>query len=318
MSILIRENLYKMIHDKSIMAVEVVSIIVIIGISLFFLDNSAVSSRIAVVNYSGSINVSDVEVSKFNKEVPLSDLVKGKYDAEIIFNKDKSYNVKYVSGKDTKKRIDNALKYNKPVVDVSEKRGVLGNIIGFSVMLIPMVALMLYKFFFKEKQGIAQRILSSNISYLKYCMSYIISSFIYVFMPTAAVCVVISFIPGIKVSMSVADILLSLFIIAFLGASFALMIVSFCKTDDDANMMGNMVIVISALLSGAMFSVSDNRGIDIISRILPQKYIVDAVNNMDKGKAFSLYGLIYALILAAIFIALAVRSNKHRLQKGIC
>ena len=111
MAALIKGNLYKMIHDKGIMFIEILSIIIVIGISVFFVKNNTFVSRIAVVNckYDLNINNDNVKVEKLDREVPTSDLVKGRYDAEIVFRDNGKYEIKCVSGKDTKKNIDKIL-----------------------------------------------------------------------------------------------------------------------------------------------------------------------------------------------------------------
>jgi ABC-2 type transport system permease protein len=91
--------------------------------------------------------------------------------------------------------------------------------------------------------------------------------------------------------------------IGFLGISFALLLHTFIKKPDNANMLGNSVTVLTSILAGGFYSFSKNNAVlDNIIKLVPQKEIMDFAQYLQNGNAGQhvwpiLYVIAFALVL---------------------
>jgi ABC-2 type transport system permease protein len=103
-------------------------------------------------------------------------------------------------------------------------------------------------------------------------------------------------------------------VLAFLGISFALFLNTLIKKPDNANMLGNSVTVLSSILAGSFYSFSkDNKVLDSITKVIPQKQLLDFAVSMQNGSASEhagtlLYTVGFALVLF-VFSAVVLRKK---------
>ena len=139
--------------------------------------------------------------------MPLSDLVKNKYEAVISFENGKA-EVDTIKGDDFKSKLEKIANGENVTIKDGEKRGVAANIVGYITMFVILLGVMLYKFFFDDKKGIAKRIISANISYEQYVFSHFISVFIMIFVPTVIITILSKEVLNIDTKVTILQLVL--------------------------------------------------------------------------------------------------------------
>lgn len=314
----IKGILYRMINNKAYLAMPLIITPIVIAAAIYFSSSLVTRSNIGVVGIENfNFNNNEVNIIKLDKKAPLSDLVKNKYDA-IISIENGNFKVDTIKSDDYKSKIEGILRGEKADFQGENKRGVGANIIGFLTMFLIMLGVMLYKFFFDEKKGMAKRIISSNISYEQYVLSHFAAVFIMIFIPTVIITVMSKSLFNIRTSLNNVELSFIVLILSLLASSFGLLMSSIVKSEESASMLGSMITIITTLISGSFFTISNNSFITSIGEILPQKHILDFAIALENDNTIN-YGDVSNVILVTIFmIILSFVINKYKMRKYNC
>lgn len=310
--------LYRMISNKAYLMLPFVITPIVIAAAIYFSSSMALKPNIGVIGVENiNLNSSQVNITKLENKVPLSDLVKNKYDAVISYSngKVKIYTIK---GDDYKNKIERVIKGEETTFKEGEKRGVATNIVGFLTMFIIILGVMLYKFFFDDKKGISNRVLSSNVTYIQYILSHFISVFIMIFIPTSVITVVLKEGLGLNTSVISIELVFIILILSLLSSAFGLFISSAVKQSESASMLGIMINVITTLIAGSFFTISNNNIIKTISKILPQKHILDFTIALENSRGFSYNNILSVLIITIIMLVFSVVINRYKMRRYNC
>lgn len=313
---LMKMIMYRILHNKTFLFLPVIVTPIVIMLSIFFTNNMATNANIAIVNQS---NISfaksaGVNITYLDSTPPLSDLMQGKYDAIVNVNNDKSFDIQTIKNENFKAAIEDTLSGKTPHWNLSSKRGEISNLTGFIMMFVLLIGIMLYRFYYEEKNGIDKRILSSPITYIKYSLSHCIVVLGIVFIPMIIIILGYSLIWGFDTNMNNLDLCLIFGLMALLGSSLGLFISSIVKSDDNAVLVGAMTVISTTLLSGSFRDITSTKITMFISKILPQKYILDYAMNLENNQKVNSLGILYVLILCLLFILLSLYFNKRRLN----
>lgn len=314
----IKGILYRMINNKAYLVMPIIITPIVIFAAIYFTNNLTVKGNIAVVGMDNiKLSIKDVKITKLKEQPKFSELVQNKYDAVVLY-KDGKYKVETVKNKDFKENIEACINGKTPKWDQETKRGVASNIIGFSTMFILLLGVMLYRFYYEEKSGISKRILSGTISYDQYAVAHIISVFLMMFMPTVSITLVAKRILDINTRVSSFQLAFILFVLCSFAASFGFLICSIIKEDENATLVGSMVILITTLLSGSFFAVAKNGTLNKLSNLFPQKHILDFTIALENNNNVSYIGMsiVLALTIALIFLGIAI--NRRKLKGNNC
>jgi ABC-type multidrug transport system, permease component len=310
------KNIYsRMITNKAFMITTFIIIPITVLLSIYFTDKLNIKGNIAIVgNNEVKIDVNKIRVSYINEEPPLSELVSNKYDAVVRIANGKT-EIKSVKGEDFRESIEKVLGGESINSSFNtQNRGVGANIIGYITMFILFQGSILFSYFYKEKEnGITKRILSHPISSTQYLLAHFIGVFLITFIPTSII--VLSMVDILKLNTTVSNFQF-IYIIALLsmfGAAFGILIASIVKSEDNGILIGNMLIIITTLLSGSFFNVNNNGALKVISSILPQKIILDFTMAIENSKSMNYIGIMSIVIFSLILIGGSIIVNKNKL-----
>lgn len=314
----IKGILYRMINSKTYLIMPIIITPIVIAAAIYFSSSFVERANIGVVrNDNINFNSAEVNITQLENKVPLSDLVKNKYDA-VIYYEDGKVQVDTVKGNDFKSKLLKIANGENVEIKDGEKRGVAANIVGYITMFIILLGVTLYRFYFDEKKGISKRIISANISYEQYIISHFVSVFIMIFVPTVIVVTIAKEVLKLDTNVTVFELDFIVLVLALLASAFGLLISSIVKEEESAGMLGVMINVITTLLAGSFFTISNNTLINIISDIMPQKHILDFTIALENGNTnyIDIINVIFVCIMMIIFSYLI---NKIKLRKAnIC
>lgn len=311
----IKGILYRMTRNKPYLIMPLVITPIVIVVAIYFSSSFVTKLNIGVV---GTDNISfesdEINIIKLNEKVPLSDLVKNKYDAVVTFENGKA-KVDTVKGNDLKDKLEKLLNGEEVSIKDGEKRGVAANIIGFLTMFVIMLGVSLYKFFFDDKKGISKRIISANISYEQYVASHFISVFIMLFVPIGIITVIAKELFNLNTSVTTLELFFIVSVLSLLSAAYGLLMSSITKEMESANMLGTMINIITTLIAGSFFTISNNSLINKIGEILPQKHILSFTILLENGKGISYGNLSNVLLISLIMIICSFLINRYKMRR---
>jgi len=307
---IIKMIFYRVKNNKGFLITYLVIIPIIILIAILLTNNFTIKANIAIVGREDlQIQSDDIKVTILNEEPRDVDLVLGKYDAVVIFQGD-AFEIKTTRGEETKQAIEEILKGNVPNWGSGNTRGAVSNIFGFNMMIILMLGVQLYKFYFDERNGINKRIISTNISYTKYLFSHFIVVFLFLFVPACIMIISSIFIFQISTAVTILQILFILFVLCLFATSFGLFLNTLAKSIESSMMIGNMIMILTTIISGSFVAVTDNKVFTAITKILPQKQIMDYTIALENKTNSNLMGIIYIIGLSAVFTLLGIWAEK--------
>ena len=307
--------LYRMINSKTYLIMPLVITPIVIAAAIYFSSSFAAKINVGVVgDYNVKFNSDEINIIKLENKVPLSDLVKNKYEAVIYFENGKA-KVDTIKGDDFKSKLEKIVNGENVTIKDGEKRGVVANIVGYITMFVILLGLMLYKFFFDDKKGIAKRIISANISYEQYVYSHFISVFIMIFVPTVIVTILAKEVLNIDTRVTALELAFIVLILSLVASSFGLLISSVSKDEESVSMFGGMINVITTLLAGSFFTISNNNLINILGNIMPQKHILDFTIALENGRGLDYIDILNVILISFIMIICSFLINKYKIRK---
>lgn len=242
-----------------------------------------------------------LDVTVLAEAPPRSALVEQKYDAYITKDAGGNYSIETLRNDDFKNMLQLLLK-NPDARGIKSKveRGVGVNILGFIMMFLLMISLSnMFAFADDKEQGQLLRIAASPASFgcylaahCVYCLSFVLPD--YMMLVILKCC-------GWDIGFNLLQYAALLCALMFLGISFGLLLNTFFRKPDNANMLGNSVTVLTSVLAGSFYSFSkDNPVLDNIIKVLPQKDLMDFAQYMQNGSTSGHYGSIGYVILFSL------------------
>lgn len=314
---IIKMILYRMFNDKAFLIMPLVITPLTILASIFLTQNLSVDAKIAVINMDQiNINLSDIKIIKLEQKPSLSELVEGKYDA-IVSNENGKINVETIKGEDFKNNIITVFNGKISKFNNNMKRGVISNLVGFITMFLLFVGVQIYYYYYIEKNGINKRILSTNISYLKYSLAHFISAFIMTFVPTITLILLGKYIFNISSIVNNFEIIFIIFTLCLLATSFGFLIATIIKSEDNGSMVGTMVVLLTTLMSGCFFDIKSDKFKDILAHLFPQKYILDFTISLENNIHANYIAMFCIIAFSFILIFMGIKINKHKLTNNL-
>jgi ABC-2 type transport system permease protein len=312
---LIKGILYRMVNNKAYLITPLVITPIIIAVALYFSSSMITKANIGVVGVDDiNLKSNEINIIKLKEEVPLSDLVKNKYDAVVTFNNGK-VTVDTIKDNNFKDKLEKLLNGEQVVIKEGEKRGVAANIVGFLTMFVLALGVMLYKFFFNDKKGISNRIISSNITYEQYVVSHFVSVFVMILTPIEIVTLLAKVVLNLDTSVTVLQLVFIVFVLSLLAAAYGLLIASIVKDEESASMLGIMFNITTTLIAGSFFTISNNNIINSIGKLLPQRHILNFTMSLENGKGINYTSLSNVLIVSLMMICLSFLITRFKMRR---
>jgi ABC-2 type transport system permease protein len=305
----LKNNYCRMLQRLPAVLIMTVITLVSIILAIYITGTQQVKGHIVYVSQTSPTTVSSkyLSVVTMTKEPPYSSLVKQQYDAFVIDNGNGRYDIKTLKSEDYKKMIEGLLKNpNVPVKLQNTDRGVGENIIGFMMMFLLMSTFMnLFTFADDKEQNQLARIASSPIRFSGYLAAHCIYC-LSMFLPEYLMLVIMKLL-GFDIGFSLLQYALLYAVIGFFGISLALLLHTLIKKPDNANMLGNSILVLSSVLAGSFYSFSKgNAVLDNVVKVLPQKQLLDFAHYLQNGDAFAhIAPLLYIIVFSAALFAVS-------------
>ncbi|MHC1685772.1 MAG: ABC transporter permease [Clostridiaceae bacterium] len=308
----------RIIIDNTFLVTTFILIPLTVFASIYFTNKLEVKGNIAVVGIE-KVNLDNkyLNISYLNDEPSLSELVLNKYDAVVKFD-DNNFEVITAKSDEYKNSIEKVIS-GKSVDEAfsGDKRGVGSNIIGYITMFVLMQGISLYSFLYHEKEiGVTKRILIHPINYVQYFLSHFIGSFLMCFVPTSAIVLVAVKVLNLNTVISGAQFTLIIAIMSLVGSAIGLFINSLVKSEDNGDLLGSMLIIITTIISGSFFSTGHKGIFETITSALPQKILLDYAVSIENSKSADIKGLFSIVIFVVVLCIASMIINRNKLIKN--
>lgn len=181
-------------------------------------------------------------------------------------------------------------------------------------MFVLMQANVLMMLFGEDKERkLLERIFASPLSVDSYLLGQVLFAFILLFFPLFIGLVSVELVTGMDLGISLGAYAVFISVLCFLGSTFSLMLYTFSKNSDDANMKGSAIIILTSILSGSFGSFLQGDAIlSKISIFFPQSIYLKSIAHYEKGGAY--WAPLFCVIILSIGFAIIA---KIKLSKDI-
>ncbi|MBO1305566.1 ABC transporter permease [Enterococcus sp. 669A] len=313
---LLRNHLLRA-QEKSARLLMMVGLIVVAFVLALFLNkHTQATLNIAVVGDNPITVQSDsVKITELKTAPPKSELIAGSYDAVVDFSKG-TPKITTLKNQEFKDQLQTMLSGgSENMTSTTKKLSKASRILGYILMFLLMAGVTNTFVFTEDKeQHLMERMIASGLSQGKLFISYVVFLFSLLFIPTFLIFILADTVFSVNLGMSLANYGLLIGIICLIGTSFALCNAAFFKDGDQASMIGSMILVITSLVSGSFFSLSNEETWwNGIIKVLPQKQFLQLVEYVSGGESFrsNYLVIVYLLVLSGIFLLIAITKNRR-------
>ncbi|MFC5467371.1 ABC transporter permease [Cohnella suwonensis] len=196
------------------------------------------------------------------------------------------------------------------VTDTSHNKDMTYQSLGFLITFMLFSSVNLSELILGEKENRTfLRLLSSPISARTYVLANVAVSFVILFAQIVVTLFLMKNVMNIDSGVSSAHLFPILLLFALAAIALSLLIVSFSKSRAGAGALQNLIITPTCLLSGCFFPAEIMPdSVRQISNFLPQHWLLDSVEKLQRGDAFGSLGLNIAILFAfsAAFALVAI------------
>lgn len=280
--IILRNNLQRFLKEKSYVIISFLLVFVTIAATSFVVTMESQKVKIGVTKNAiellemNSNNISVKEVKR--DEDYYVNLILGKYDA-YINKEDGKYKVTTVRNSTLGKKLSQYVNKGKSLTtSTSNSNNHYKIIITVMAMSSMILSLILYRFYFDDRNGLDKRIYLSGVSNFSYVLQQVMFNFLILFITNLLSGLILLPLFDLDISWK---LVLYILLIELFSANFGMVLSTLTKKNQGALLIGTMVSVLTMLLSGALFSVKKGSIQDKIHYIFPQYYISNLGKNID-------------------------------------
>ena len=256
-------------------------------------------------------NLSVTEVKK-DKEY-FKNIILGKYDAYVT-KESGNYKVITTKKSDFSKALSDFLNEGKIIKSKSSQNKTIFKVILTVVSMTSMIlSLILYKFYFDDRNGVDKRINLSGISTVSYTLQQFLFNFIVLFLINIIGLIIL--LPLLNIALS-WQLIFTTFLIEIFASSFGMMLSTFTRKNQGALLIGTMLTVLTMLLSGALFTAKKGTLQGKIQYVFPQHYIAELGMHLDNIniKLYNTLSVIICYIILFMFIAIYCQMKRKELN----
>ncbi|HEM3676541.1 TPA: ABC transporter permease [Streptococcus suis] len=280
--IILRNNLQRFLKEKSYFLISFLLVFVTIAATSFVVTMESQKVKIGVTKTAiellemSNTNISIKEVER-DKDYYVN-LITGKYDA-YISKEDEKYKVTTVRNSTLGKKLSQYLNKGKSLTaSTSSGNNHYKIIITVMAMSSMILSLILYRFYFDDRNGLDKRIYLSGVSNFSYVLQQVLFNSLILFTTNLLSSLILLPLFDLDISWK---LVLYILLIELFSANFGMFLSTLTKKNQGALIMGTMISVLTMLLSGALFSVKKGSIQDKIHYIFPQYYISNLGKNID-------------------------------------
>lgn len=317
MLIIIKNNWYRLMEEKLYVFISCMLTFMAVGAAIVLTNQVQSKINIAVVsdeNLAQELKTDNMNITELTKTPLISVLIQNRYDAVIQKDKNGAYEIITLKNQEFQNQLKEWITNpNKEVFFHQEKRQIGTNIIGYMMMFVLMQGVLYGRLFAEDKEKhMIERIAISPIAFRNYLIGHGIFMWLLGFIPNYAILVFASLIK-IPIGFTLVQYGIILGMLTILSTTFALFIHSLFCVMDTANMLGNIIILLSSILGGSFYSYT--RKDSILSKILtllPQKSFLHFVDSWEKGSmsTHTILQVSYVILISMVMLFLAIRKTQ--------
>ncbi|WP_314451035.1 ABC transporter permease [uncultured Granulicatella sp.] len=297
--IILRNNLQRFLKEKTYASISFLLVFITIAATSFVVTMESQKVKIGVTKTAIELlemNDNNISVKEVERDMNYyTNLISGEYDA-YINKEDGKYKVTTVRNSTLGMKLSQYLNEGKLLI-ASSSNSYYKIIITVMVMSSMILSLILYRFYFDDRNGLDKRIYLSGVSNFSYVLQQVVFNFLILFTTNLLSSLILLPLFDLNISWK---LVLYILLIELFSANFGIFLSTLTKKNQGALIIGTMVSVITMLLSGALFSVKKDSIQDKIHYIFPQYYF----SNLGKSIDGNLTNLSYSITVIAGYILL--------------
>ena len=297
--IILRNNLQRFLKEKTYAIISFLLVFITIAATSFVVTMESQKVKIGVTKTAIELlemNDNNISVKEVERDMNYyTNLISGEYDA-YINKEDGKYKVTTVRNSTLGMSLSQYLNEGKSLI-ASNDNNYYKIIITVMVMSSMILSLILYRFYFDDRNGLDKRIYLSGVSNFSYVLQQVVFNFLILFTTNLLSSLILLPLFDLNISWK---LVLYILLIELFSANFGIFLSTLTKKNQGALIIGTMVSVITMLLSGALFSVKKDSIQDKIHYIFPQYYF----SNLGKSIDGNLTNLSYSITVIVGYILL--------------
>ena len=297
--IILRNNLQRFWKEKTYAIISFLLVFITIAATSFVVTMESQKVKIGVTKNAIELlemNNNNISIKEVEKDMNYYvNLISGEYDA-YINKEDGKYKVTTVRNSTLGMKLSQYLNEGKSLT-ASSNNNYYKIIITVMAMSSMILSLILYRFYFDDRNGLDKRIYLSGVSNFSYVLQQVVFNFLILFTTNLLSSLILLPLFDLNISWK---LVLYILLIELFSANFGIFLSTLTKKNQGALIIGTMVSVITMLLSGALFSVKKDSIQDKIHYIFPQYYF----SNLGKSIDGNLTNLSYSITVIVGYILL--------------
>lgn len=297
--IILRNNLQRFWKEKTYAIISFLLVFITITATSFVVTMESQKVKIGITKTAIELlekNNNNISIKEVERDMNYyTNLISGEYDA-YINKEDGKYKVTTVRNSTLGMSLSQYLNEGKLLI-ASSSNSYYKIIITVMVMSSMILSLILYRFYFDDRNGLDKRIYLSGVSNFSYILQQVVFNFLILFTTNLLSSLILLPLFDLNISWK---LVLYIFLIELFSANFGIFLSTLTKKNQGALIIGTMVSVITMLLSGALFSVKKDSIQDKIHYIFPQYYF----SNLGKSIDGNLTNLSYSITVIVGYILL--------------
>jgi ABC transporter family protein len=309
--IILRNNLQRFLKEKTYAIISFLLVFITIAATSFVVTMESQKVKIGVTKTAIELlemNNNNISIKEVERDMNYyTNLISGEYDAYI--NKENGkYKVTTVRNSTLGMNLSQYLNEGKLLI-TSSSNSYYKIIITVMVMSSMILSLILYRFYFDDRNGLDKRIYLSGVSNFSYVLQQVVFNFLVLFTTNLLSSLILLPLFDLNISWK---LVLYILLIELFSANFGMFLSTLTKKNQGALIIGTMVSVITMLLSGALFSVKKDSIQDKIHYIFPQYYFSNLGKSIDGNLTNFSYSItvIVGYILLFFLIANYLQNQK--------
>lgn len=278
--IILRNNLQRFLQEKTYAIISFLLVFITIAATSFVVTMESQKVKIGVTKTAIELlemNDNNISVKEVERDMNYyTNLISGEYDA-YINKEDGKYKVTTVRNSTLGMKLSQYLNEGKSLIASSDNNyyKIIITVMAMSSMIL---SLILYRYYFDDRNGLDKRIYLSGVSNFSYVLQQVLFNFLILFTTNLLSSFILLPLFDLNISWK---LVLYIFLIELFSANFGMFLSTLTKKNQGALIIGTMVSVITMLLSGALFSVKIGSVQDKIHYIFPQHYFSNLGKNID-------------------------------------
>ena len=297
--IILRNNLQRFWKEKTYAIISFLLVFITIAATSFVVTMESQKVKIGVTKTAIELlemNDNNISVKEVERDMNYyTNLISGEYDA-YINKEDGKYKVTTVRNSTLGMKLSQYLNEGKSLT-ASSNNNYYKIIITVMAMSSMILSLILYRYYFDDRNGLDKRIYLSGVSNFSYVLQQVVFNFLILFTTNLLSSLILLPLFDLNISWK---LVLYILLIELFSANFGIFLSTLTKKNQGALIIGTMVSVITMLLSGALFSVKKDSIQDKIHYIFPQYYF----SNLGKSIDGNLTNLSYSITVIVGYILL--------------